>query len=163
MRNDENINELAGKFFDGQAREKFIDNHEKIERMWAAGDADITPQAIERVKAAVNRELTRRRYAARVRRFAVAAAVVMIAGAGLLLMVTRPSAVEPAPVTVANIWESESIAEDENIAAFADEIAAIENELAAVRLGEQNEFDEYSYVTKLELELIEEENIFWKG
>ena len=179
--NKENLKELFEKFGDSKRAEQAVEDVQKAERILRKQPApEPDGELIANIKAEIARALLRRKANA-FRRIAykvaaAAAAFIILAAISAKLFESHPSAtgrdekdsgelerLAYASIIPAAIWESDDIAtDDEDLAILAAEIEQIESELMAWQLGE-NGGNGHIDVVELEMELIEINNIFWKG
>lgn len=172
-RNEENLNELFGKFVDlEQARRALEDfqQAEQILREWPAPQPD--DALVADIKLKVSGALLRKKANAFKRTVykaaAVAAVFIILAVISVKLLEESDGKTEKVPYAYASIipraiWESEDIvADDADLAILTAEIEQIEDELRAVKLGE-NGGNGQAAVMELELELLEIDSDFWKG
>lgn len=170
--NRENLKELFEKFLDAEQAESCVEDVQKAEQILREHPA---PEPDDMLIANIKAEIAMRLPAGRTYVFkqiaykvvGIAAAVIILTAIGLRLFDKGNG--EPGPVVYASIiptaiWESDDIAAaDANLAIFTVEIEQIENELLALRLGEDDGNGDRS-VTELEMELIQINNSdFWKG
>ena len=169
-RNQENLGELFGKFFDAEQVESCLKDFQEAERIFRDNPApEPDDMLIANIKAEIamrlparKAELARRRI---YRRAVAAAAVVIVAGISATLFDDSqrgPARLAAASLIPTAIWESDDItADDENLAFFAMEIQQIENEVMALESdGDTSESD--STIAELEMELILISSDFWK-
>jgi len=158
----EDIKELLEQFYEA---EEAAEDIRKGEQLFAERPApEPGPQLIANIKAVMAAELVRRR-AKRQRRLFIRIAAAFAAAAIITLSVlyTPESQKESPRIISSSVWESENIAEaDPEFSLLNDEADEIKNELLALRLGENNDY-EYSEVIRLETELEEINGDFWKG
>ena len=169
MRNDnENLNELLGRFFEGQEASKAADD------LWAGREIFETYSApapdaetIKNIKAQVSQRLTaktrRAEYTSIAYHVAIAASIVIVALAGSRFFEQR----ETAPIKTANaiagqIWEDETMNGDIQLAYLTAEIEDIEETLLLTRLDEYEE-ENSSILDEIEIEMISMNGDFWKG
>ena len=169
--NQENLKELFEKFLDAEQAESCAEEVQKAEQILREHPA---PEPDDMLIANIKAEIAMRLPAGRTYVFkqiaykvvGIAAAVIILTAIGLRLFDKGNG--EPGPVVYASIiptaiWESDDIAAvDANLAIFTVEIEQIENELLALRLGEDDGNGDRS-VTELEMELIQINSDFWKG
>lgn len=170
--NREDLKELFEKFLDAEQAESCAEDVQKAEQILREHPA---PEPDDMLIANIKAEIAMRLPAGRTYVFkqiaykvvGIAAAVIILTAIGLRLFEKGNG--EPGPVVYASIiptaiWESDDIAAvDANLAIFTVEIEQIENELLALRLGEDDGNGDRS-VTELEMELIQINNSdFWKG
>ncbi|MCH8120495.1 MAG: hypothetical protein IIC00_12295 [Planctomycetes bacterium] len=169
--NQENLKELFEKFLDAEQAESCAEDVQKAEQILREHPA---PEPDDMLIANIKAEIAMRLPAGRTYVFkqiaykvvGIAAAVIILTAIGLRLFEKGNG--EPGPVVYASIistaiWESDDIAAvDANLAIFTVEIEQIENELLALRLGEDDGNGDRS-VTELEMELIQINSDFWKG
>ncbi len=169
--NQENLKELFEKFLDAEQAESCAEDVQKAEQILREHPA---PEPDDMLIANIKAEIAMRLPAGRTYVFkqiaykvvGIAAAVIILTAIGLRLFEKGND--EPGPVVYASIiptaiWESDDIAAvDANLAIFTVEIEQIENELLALRLGEDDGNGDRS-VTELEMELIQINSDFWKG
>jgi len=169
--NKENLKELFEKFGDSEQAKQAVEDIQKAERILRKQPApEPDGELIANIKAEIARALLRRKANA-FRRIAykvaaAAAAVIILAAISAKLFEKdrgEPERLAYASIIPAAIWESDDIAtDDEDLAILAAEIEQIESELQAWQLGE-NGGNGHIDVVELEMELIEINNIFWKG
>lgn len=173
-RNQENLAELFGRFFDPEQVESCLEDVRETERILAENPA---PEPDDMLLANIKAEIAMRLPARRAelarhrtyRRAAVAAAIVIVSVISVTLF--EDTAPEPRglvqasviPVIPAAVWESDNIAaDDENLASFATEIEQIENEVTALE-SDRGTSETDSTITDLEMELENISTDFWKG
>jgi hypothetical protein len=118
----------------------------------------------DRIKADMMRALVAKKHRRKLSRFIIAAAaVIMVSMAGLLLVINvGQETANDSQIMASGIWESESISEtDQTIACLTDEIDALQSEMIAIGMSENNQ--SANSATDLELELIDLKSEFWKG
>ena len=169
-RNQENLGELFGKFFDAEQVESCIKDFREAERIFADNPApEPDDMLIANIKAEIamrlparKAELARRRI---YRRAVAAAAVLLIAGISTMLFngpQHGPARLAAASLIPTAVWESDDVtADDENLAFFATEIEQIENEVMALESDEDTSESD-STIAELEMELILVSSDFWK-
>jgi len=169
-RNQENLGELFGKFFDAEQVESCIKDFQEAERIFADNPApEPDDMLIANIKAEIamrlpirKAELARRRT---YRRAVAAAAVFLIAGISTMLFngpQHGPARLAAASLIPTAVWESDDVtADDENLAFFATEIEQIANEVMALESNEDRSESD-STIAELEMELILVTSDFWK-
>lgn len=172
-RNDENLKELFGKFFDAEQVEKCLEDVQKAEQILREYPA---PEPDDMLIANIKAEIAMRLPAKRTGVFThigykaanIAAAVIILAAIGMSLFEKDGSQSKPREFTYASIlptaiWESDDIAADDmDLAGYTVEIEQIENELMTLQSGEEG-LDSENAVNQMEMELMETESDFWKG
>jgi len=162
---DENLKELFGGFLDAEKAKEATEQVRKAEQLFAENKApEPSPELIANIKAATSAELVRRRAMSKRRLFVRIAAVFAAAAIITVSIVYTPEEqVQETRIISSSVWESENLAEsDAELSLLRDEAEEIENELLALRLGENSDY-EYSEVVQLETELEEINGDFWKG
>jgi len=169
-RNQENLGELFGKFFDAEQVENCLKDFQEAEQIFADNPApEPDDMLIANIKAEIamrlparKAELARRRI---YRKAVAAAAVFLIAGISTTLFngpQHGPARLAAASLIPTAVWESDDVtADDENLAFFATEIGQIENEVMALESGEDTSESD-STIAELEIELIVVSSNFWK-
>ena len=169
-RNQENLGELFGKFFDAEQVESCIKDFREAERIFADNPApEPDDMLIANIKAEIamrlpvrKAELARRRI---YRRAVAAAAVFLIAGISTTLFngpQHGPVRLAAASLIPTAVWESDDItADDADLAFFATEIEQIENEVMALE-SDEDRSESDSTIAELEMELILVSSDFWK-
>ena len=169
-RNEENLGELFGRFFDAEQVDGYLRDLQEAERIFRDNPApEPDDMLIANIKAGIAMRLpVRKARLARhrtYRRAAAAAAIVIIAGIAAVLFnddSPRSGQLAAASLIPTAIWESNDIAvDDENLAAFAAEIEQIENEVLTLESGDDTA-DRDRTVEELEIELIVVSSDFWK-
>lgn len=166
-RNRENLADLLERFFGASAAKAADDEIRAAERM-----LDVYPapgpdaQTLAEIKVQIAARLSEKRRISRTihRSIIAAAAVVVVAIAGLLgpLPTSRTDMVH-ASIIPAAIWESDNIATDDlDLVYFNSEIRRIEAELQTLESG-PNEDAASSTLGELEMELMQIDTEFWKG
>ena len=171
-RNQENLRELFGKFFNAEQAENCVDDIQKAEQIFRRHPA---PEPDDMLIANIKAEIAMRLQAARTHRFrriiyevvGAAAAILIAAAVSLQLFVEkdtpRPGEVVYASLIPMAIWESDDItADDEDLAVFTAQIEQIEDEVQTLQSSEDTGNGENT-ITELEMELIELNSDFWKG
>lgn len=170
-RNQENLGELFGKFFDAEQVESCLKDFQEAEQIFRDNPApEPDDMLIANIKAEIamrlparKAELARRRF---YRRAAAAAAIVVIV-AGICATLFDGSPPKPGGPFAASliptaIWESNNIAvDDDNLAVFAAQIEQIENDMMTLESGEDTGEGSRT-VEELEIELIVVRSDFWK-
>jgi len=164
--NRDNLRQLFDRFFDPAEAQAAAEDVRAAERILDSYPAP-TPdrETIASLKRHMTAHLRRRRRLARLyRSTAVAAAVVIVALAGLFGRGPTPTAhVNYASILPATIWESEDVAsEDLELAYFNAEIQQIEAQMRTLESGDEQS-GVPDRVEELEMEFIEIETEFWKG
>jgi hypothetical protein len=169
-RNQENLGELFGKFFDAEQVESCLKDFQEGERIFRDNPApEPDDMLIANIKAEIamrlparKAELARRRI---YRRAIAVAAVVIIAGISAMLFNgpgRGPARLAAASLIPTAIWESDDVtADDDNLAFFAMEIEQIENEVMALESDEDTSESD-STIAELEMELVLISSDFWK-
>ena len=169
-RNQENLGELFGKFFDAERVESCLKDFQEAERIFADNPApEPDDMLIANIKAEIamrlparKAELARRRI---YRRAVAAAAVFLIAGISTTLFngpQHGPARLAAASLIPTAVWESDDVtADDENLAFFATEIEQIESEVIALESDEDTSESDRT-IAELEMELILVSSDFWK-
>ena len=170
-RNDENLKELFGRFFESEEAEKAVGDLQKVEKILSENAAPEPDEVLlSAIKMKAERTLVNKRARNLKRVFyrAVAVAAVFFAVAAISVRIFEREHSVPegtfadsaAPVI---IWEDDSGSSDESdVAILAAEIKQIEGEILALRLGEESS-NGNGYLAELEAELIEIDSDFWKG
>jgi len=164
---NENMDELLSGFYDRQEADEFKSELSSLQELL---DADPAPrpssQTIDKIKSAIADKLVlsqkRRRYNF-VRKFAVAAVILMVAIAGLKMIDRSPERqiAEGGKVLAANIFDEQQFSQVE-IAALTQEIEQIEDSMHAIRLDEFGAYQSNSFF-EIDTELTEINGDFWKG
>jgi len=168
-RNQENLGELFGKFFDAEQIESCLKDFQEAEQIFRENPAPAPDDMlIANIKAEIamrlparKAQLSRQRT---YRRAAAAAAIVIIVGIGARLFNDSPETgrFETASLIPTAIWESNNIAvDDDNLAFFANAIEQIENEVMTLESGDDIS-DSDRTVDEMEIELIVVRSDFWK-
>jgi len=155
-RNEENLKEQF---------EQDVLEGERILREHSAPEPD--KQLISNIKNEIARAILRKKARRTYYEAAVAAAAVILLAAVSVKLFERnagkPERLVTASIIPDAIWESESIAaDDENIATLTAEIEEVESEILAVKSG-GNGGNGLTDVEKLEMELVEINSSFWEG
>lgn len=170
-RNEENLAELLGKFFDAEQAESFAEDIQKAEQILRENPA---PEPDDMLIANIKAEIAMRLPAERARHFrrmvykviSIAAAIIILAAISVQLLIEggkKTEEVAYASLIPTAIWESDDItADDENLAIFTTEIEEIEGEVLDLQSGEDTGNGDRT-ITELEMELIEINSDFWKG
>ena len=170
-RNQENLGEMFGKFFDAERVDSCLKDFQEAERIFADNPApEPDDMLIANIKAEIamrlgarKAKLARRRI---YRRAVAAAAVIIVAGISATLFDRagrEPGRLATASLIPTAIWESDDvIADDADLAFFATEIEQIENEVMALESNEDTSESD-STIAELEMELILISSDFWKG
>jgi hypothetical protein len=162
----ENLRDLLNKFYSAEEAEQVQEDIVRGERIIAENAApEPSIELIETVKARVGHKLAQREHhwTSRLVRTAMAAAAVAAIGFGLLLMHNhRPVDTGQGTIASSDIWESDDLTADDNsLAVLVEDIEAVEDEIAALMLGE-NGTESFS-TDEFEIELLEISDDFWKG
>ena len=169
-RNEENLKELFEKFLNAEQANKAVEDVQKAEQILqehAAPEPD--GKVIADIKAEIAGALSRRKanvFRRIVYKAGVVAAVVIIV-AVISVKLFEKGGGESEGVSYASkiaevIWEGDDIADDAELAILTAEIEQIEDEVLALRLGENGGNGSIA-ITELEMELIEINSDFWKG
>ena len=170
-RNEENLKELLEKLLNSEDAERFEQDVLEGERILREHSApEPGNQLIANIKADIARAILRKKATAFRRTFykaaAVAAAVILLAAVSVRLFEKgngKPERLVTASMIPEAIWESESIAtDDENIATLTAEIEEVESEILAVK-SDENGGNGLTDLEKLEMELVEINSSFWEG
>ncbi len=96
---------------------------------------------------------------------AAVAAIVAVVSALLLVNYTGENPIKIAKNKQQQLWQSDETGSDTDISAYDDEIKQLRSELLAINLGEENGTNEIlsEQIEQLELEIVVNENTFWKG
>jgi len=167
--NEENLNELFGKFLDDKQVDEAVEDIQKGEQIFLEHPAPEPDEAlIAGIKAEVARTLVGRKGGV-FRRMAYKAAVAAAAVIILAIMSIRlleKDVGEPERVISmipGVIWDSDDIsADDADLAILTTAIEQVEDEVLTLELGE-NGGNGSRAVTELEMELIAIESDFWEG
>lgn len=164
---NENLDELLSDFYDQHQSSEFKNDLNSFQDLL---DANTAPrpslQTIDKIKSAIANKLVlsqkRRRYNF-VRKFAIAAVVLMIAIAGVKMVNRRPDGqiAEEGKAFAGNIFDEQQFSQTE-IAVLTREVEQIEDSMLTIRL---DEFDTYQSdsLFEIETELTEINGDFWKG
>jgi hypothetical protein len=170
-RNQENLRELFGKFFDAERAESCVEDIRKAEQMLREHPA---PEPDDMLIANIKAEIAMRLSASRAHRFrriiyevaGVAAAILIVAAVSLQLFekgAPMHGEVVYASLLPTAIWESDDItADDDDLAVFSAQIEQIEDEVTDLQSGKDTGNGD-STIAELEMELIEINSDFWKG
>ena len=163
--NNENLNELLGKFFDPEDVEQGLEDFARAEELFEANpvpmpDAKLVADIKANVGAALAAKKTFRRAVYKV--MSVAAAIFITAIISVVLFETKADHYA-ASIMPAMIWESDDLGvDDAEMVTLSAEIEELESEAMALQLAE-NGVNGYDAAMELEMELIEIESDFWKG
>ena len=172
-RDQDNLAELFGKFFDADQTQECIEDIRKGEQILREHPA---PEPDDMLIANIKAEIAMRLPARKVHTFrqtayraaAVAAALIILTAISVEIFDNGREPAGPGPFVQASliptaVWESDDIATDDvNLATFTAEIEEIENEVLTLQSGERGSNGEGTIV-ELEIELIEISSDFWKG
>ncbi len=166
-RNEENIEELFGKFSGPEETAQAEENIRKAKQILSENPApEPDKELIVDIKAQVTAVLLHRTAFRQTvyKAAAVAAVFFVLAGASIKLFEKQESKrSDYASIIPATLWDSENIAADDaDLAVLKAEIEQIENEALALQLA-GGSGNGGSDLTELETELIETDNDFWKG
>jgi len=166
-RNEENLKDLFEKFLTSQQAEQAAKDVQKAERIlhrYPAPEPD--GELIRDIKAEIAEAVQRRKknaFKTVVYKTAVTAAAVIILAAISVALFEKGSGPEGFIIIPAAVWESDNIAaDDEDLAILTTQVEQIEDEVLAVRLGE-NGGNGQAELAELEMKLIEINGDFWKG
>lgn len=165
-RDSDDIKTLFGRFVDAEKAQAAAEDLERAERLFQAYPAPSpSPQALERIRARMVVQLSKKHRVSRMYRFIGAAAAVIVVGiVGLFGHAPqgKPDVVNQAGLLPAAIWESDDIASDDaELAYFASEISRLEARIDALESGDEDTADS-STLDELEIELRLLETQFWK-
>jgi hypothetical protein len=170
-RNQENLRELFGKFFDAEQAQRCFEDIQKAEQILREHPA---PEPDDMLIANIKAEIAMRLSASRAHRFrriiyeaaGIAAAILIVAAVSLQLFekdAHRPGEVVYASLIPTAVWESDNItADDDDLAVFTTQIDQIEDEVTTLQSSEDTGNGDSS-IAELEMELIEINSDFWKG
>ena len=168
MKDDENIYELFGRFYDADEASDAAGDIEVGDEIFAANPVDgPSEEVLNDIKGQIARRLPAAHRAESVRRvanrFAMAAVILMIAALLFVGHFNRPREMPTAAIIPDAIWESSNLGEDDlDLAMYVSEIEEIESEIRTVRLDEF--FNENGIeAVELEMELDDIDSDFWKG
>ncbi len=162
----ENLKELLNKFY---AEAEAAKAEEDILRGEQIISDNPSPQPDEKliseIKSRISVELAKqdRRGVRTYLRTALAAAAVILIVSGLIVMYNHKT-VKPAGspiISQVGIENSDFTADDAELAVLAADIEALEDEILALRLGENG--TEWMNADEIEIELLEINEDFWKG
>jgi len=171
MKDQENLRELFGKFFDDEQAARYVEDIQKAEQIFREYPA---PEPDDMLIANIKAEIAMRLQAKRAHHFrrifyevvGAAAAIIFVAAISLQLFKQAPPTdreVNHASLIPTAIWETDDITTtDEDLAVFKAQIEQIEDEVIALQSGEDTVNGD-STLVELEVELIEINSDFWKG
>ena len=164
--NNENLNELLGKFLGPEDVEQGLEDFAKAEQIFNANpapqpDAMLIADIKSNVEAALAAKKSFRRAVYKV--MSVAAAIFITAIISVLVFESGGNRYVATITMPAVIWESDDMAfDDAEMVTLAAEIEELESEAMALQLAE-NGGSGYDAAEELEMELIEIDSDFWKG
>ncbi|MCK4752430.1 MAG: hypothetical protein KAS75_03215 [Planctomycetes bacterium] len=166
-RNEENLEELFGKFFNPEEAGQAEEDIRKTEQILSENPA---PKPDEELIADIKAQVTavllhKTAFRQTVYKVAAVAAIFLVlAGISVKLFEKQQSErIQYASIMPAVLWESDDIiTDDADLAVLNAEIDQIENDAIALRLGTANS-NGNGDLTELETELMEIDNDFWKG
>ena len=166
-KNEENLNELLGRFFSEQAAAGAKEDIRAGDEILTAG-ADPEPEkdVIDGIKTQIAVRLTAKKRATRwmVARGVAVAALIIIVGLVWVQFTGRDAGNAGSFGATAGglVWDDET-AGNGHLASLTDEIDEIERSIYAIRFGEYGSESESVY-ERIEMEMIEIDNgDFWKG
>ena len=164
---EENLKDLFEKFLTSQQAEQAAKDVQKAERILHRHPApEPDGELIADIKAEIAEAVQRRKknaFKTVVYKTAVTAAAVIILAAISVTLFEKGSGPEGFIIIPAAVWESDNIAaDDEDLAILTTQVEQIEDEVLAVRLGE-NGGNGQRDLMELEMKLIEINGDFWKG
>jgi hypothetical protein len=170
--NDENLEELLGKFLGTEEARKAAGEIRQGEELFARHPApELDERQIASIKAQISARLSKPGKTistARVFKIAGLAAAIIILGWVVVLFfelsrpeprIERTVAVEGTYGTWSDWDEADA---DDEITGLTEEIDQIENSIFALRLGEQDGANG-AVLADIETEMVEIDNFFWKG
>ena len=166
-RNDENLEELFGKFFSPEEVGQVEEDIREVEQILSENSAPKPDEElVSDIKAQVAAVLLHRAAFRQTvyKVAAVAAMFLILAGVSVKLFEQQASKrIQYASIMPAVLWESDNIAADDtDLAVLNAEMEQIESEAIALRLDEKNGNGEAG-LDELETELVEIDSDFWKG
>ncbi len=168
-RNDENLEELLGRFFDGKEAKDAAAEIEKAEQILREHPAPAPDDALlADIKVKISKALSDKKtniFRQTVYRMAaVAAAFIILATISVKLFEksSRTSRSFAVSITPETAWESvDGAGEDAEWAVFTARIEQVERDVLSLRTSENGMHEKE--VTELEAELTEMDSDFWKG
>ncbi len=170
--NDENLEQLLEKFLGTEEAQKAAKEIRQGEELFAQHPApELDERQLASLKAQISARLSKPRAtfsAARVFKIAgVAAAVIIFGWVGLQFFeLSRPEPRIERTVAVEGVrrtwsgWDETEV--DTEMAGLVEEIDQIESSIFALRLGEQDSANG-TILADIETEMVEIDNVFWKG
>ena len=166
-RNEENLEELFGKFFNPEGADQAEEDIRRAEQILSENPA---PKPDEELIADIKAQVTTailHRTAFRQTVYKVAAVAAMflvLAGVSVKLFENQQSKkIQYASIMPAALWDSDDITTDDtDLALLNAEMEQIESEAIALRLDEKNGNGDVG-LDEIETELVEIDSNFWKG
>jgi negative regulator of sigma E activity len=164
---NENMDDLLSDFYDQQQSGEFKNELNSLQELLDANPAPRpSSQTIDKIKSDVTDRIVLSQKSRRynfVRKFAVAAVILMVAIAGVKMINQHPARqiAESEKTFTGSIFDEQQFSQTE-IAALTREVEQIEDSMLTIRL---DEFDTYQSDSFLEIdtELTEINGDFWKG
>lgn len=158
----ENIDNLLSQFYQADEIEQIKIDLTETDRLFEKYPAlKVSQEVIDEIKLKIGRKQRRAVFSAIIIKTAAVAAVVIISAVLLIQNINR----EESASYTQNDHQATLAQVDNNIASLEKEIEFLRDELAAIRLNEDNGTNGQlaDSINNIDTEIIETENLFWKG